>query len=208
MLETVELTKNQWKVAHGMAIALVKDETDVNEFGKTIAYLREFCDRTDAGDRFFKYLHTLAKQGQQIGHSKKTVGYYEAIFETCDRYLRAYQSDPAAMLQILGWTFRLMKYYKVAEPIGETEVPDPPRSERQAEIAEVAESQDFEVGQTIEATVTAIKGNKVTYEILGTIKLTEKEPKHAKKLTEGQTVTVEIVALKDDGSLRKVKYVT
>jgi ABC-type uncharacterized transport system ATPase subunit len=59
----------------------------------------------------------------------------------------------------------------------------------------------------LEATVTAVKGNKVTYEILGTIKLTEKEPKKAKSLSEGQKVKVEILDLKEDGSIKKVKCV-
>jgi ABC-type uncharacterized transport system ATPase subunit len=63
------------------------------------------------------------------------------------------------------------------------------------------------VGQILDATVTGVKGNKVTYEILETIKLTEKEPKKAKLLSEGQMVKVEIVSLKEDGSLKKVKCV-
>ncbi len=78
-------------------------------------------------------------------------------------------------------------------------------SARQAEIAEVVASQAFKIGQILEATVTNIKGNKVTYEILGTIKLTEKEPKKASSLSEGQNVQVEIVDLKEDGSIKKVK---
>jgi ABC-type uncharacterized transport system ATPase subunit len=55
--------------------------------------------------------------------------------------------------------------------------------------------------------VTAVKGNKVTYEILGTIRLTEKEPKKAQSLSEGQTIKVEILDLKEDGSIKKVKCV-
>jgi hypothetical protein len=45
----------------------------------------------------------------------------------------------------------------------------------------------------------------VTYEILGTIKLTEREPRRASMLQEGQTVNVRIVSLKEDGSIRSVK---
>jgi uncharacterized membrane protein len=61
------------------------------------------------------------------------------------------------------------------------------------------------VGQIVEAKVTAVKGNKVTYEILGTIRLTEKEPKKAQSLSEEQTVKVEILDLKEDGSPKKIK---
>jgi uncharacterized membrane protein len=46
----------------------------------------------------------------------------------------------------------------------------------------------------------------VTYEILGTIRLTEKEPKKAQSFSEKQTVKVEILDLKEDGSPKKVKY--
>jgi hypothetical protein len=111
------------------------------------------------------------------------------------------------MLQILGWAARLMLYYKEAGPIGE--LPQPPiQSKREAEIQAVSAAHRFEVGQKLEATVLSIKTNKVTYEILGTIKLTTKEPKMAAVLTEGQITTVEVVALKEDGNLKTVKCST
>ncbi len=75
------------------------------------------------------------------------------------------------------------------------------------EIAVNANTHNFAIGQILEAKVTAIKGNKVTYEILGNIKLTEKEPKKAQTLSEGQTVKVEILDLKEEGSIKKVKWV-
>lgn len=84
------------------------------------------------------------------------------------------------MLQILGWVARLMRYYKDAGvPIGEIATPQTTvlESARQVEIAKVVQAQDFQVEQIIEAQVTKINSNKVTYEILGTIRLTEKEPK-------------------------------
>jgi uncharacterized membrane protein len=40
---------------------------------------------------------------------------------------------------------------------------------------------------------------------MATIRLTEKEPKKAQSLSKGQTVKVEILDLKEDGSIRKVK---
>jgi hypothetical protein len=46
----------------------------------------------------------------------------------------------------------------------------------------------------------------VTYEILGTIRLTEKEPKKAQSFSEDQVVKVEVLDLKEDGSPKKVKY--
>jgi nucleoid DNA-binding protein len=103
-----------------------------------------------------------------------------------------------------------MRYYKDAGvPIGEIPPPTalPVESARQQEIAKVVESQDFQVDQILEATVTKISGNKVTYQILGTIKLTEKEPRKASLLKEGERVKVKIVDFKEDRSIKKIKLV-
>lgn len=207
MLTTTDLTSIQWQVADAIARQLVLDQSDHNELRKTIAYLRAYSDRADAGKQYFDYLNTLARNGNRIGHSNQTRSYLESIVETCQRYLVAYKDDVPAMLQILGWAARLMLYYKEAGPIGE--LPQPPiQSEREAEIQAVSAAHRFEVGQKLEVTVLSIKTNKVTYEILGTIKLTTKEPKVAAVLTEGQITTVEVVALKEDGNLKTVKCST
>jgi len=201
------LSDNQWKVAHAIAQQLVLNKADANELGKAIAYLRAFGDKPDAGKGFFKYLQTLSNNGRTIGHSGTTSGYYHTISKVCNESLRQYEEDPTAMQEILGWGFRLMRYYKKAMPAGEDNAiaAEPIVSERQAEIAEVLQAQEFQISQKVEAKVTAIKGNKVTYEILDTIKLTQKEPKNYQTLSEGQTVTIEIVELKEDGSIKKVK---
>jgi hypothetical protein len=205
-LVTESLTENQWEIAHAIAQTLVKEQTDVNELGKAIAYLRNAVNQNqaDANSRFFKYLKTLVGNGRQIGHSGKTTDYYRSIDKACSDCLKGFQGDASTLLQILGWASRLMRYYKEAGPIGEVVAPVV-ESARQVEIAKAIGSHEFAVGQIVEAKVTAVKGNKVTYEILGTIRLTEKEPKKAQSLSEGQTVKVEILDLKEDGSLRKVK---
>ncbi|MEG4487667.1 hypothetical protein [Microcoleus sp. D2_18a_B4] len=205
-LVTESLTENQWGIAHAIAQTLVKEQTDVNELGKAIAYLRNAVNQNqaDANSSFFKYLKTLVGNGRQIGHSGKTTDYYRSIDKACSDCLKGFQGDASTLLQILGWASRLMRYYKEAGPIGEVVAPVL-ESARQVEIAKAIGSHEFAVGQIVEAKVTAVKGNKVTYEILGTIRLTEKEPKKAQSLSEGQVVKVEILDLKEDGSLRKVK---
>lgn len=205
-LVTESLTENQWKIAHAIAQTLVKEGTDVNELGKAIAYLRASVNEPNAGARFFKYLKTLVSNGRQIGHSQRTSDYYRSIDEACVKHLQSEQTNPQKMLEILGWSARLMRYYREAGPIEEIVAPVA-ESGRQAEIAQVMQSQKFEIDQKLAATVIAVKGNKVTYEILGTIKLTEKEPKKASSLQEGQSVEVKIVAIKEDGSIKSVKCV-
>ncbi|MBE9188374.1 hypothetical protein IQ270_28010 [Microcoleus sp. LEGE 07076] len=205
-LVTESLTEDQWKIAHAIAQNLVKEQTDVNEFGKAIAYLRNAVNQnlSDANSRFFKYLKTLVGNGRQIGHSGKTTDYYRSIDKACSDCLKGFQGDASTLLQILGWASRLMRYYKEAGPIGEIAAPVV-ESARQVEIAKAISSHEFAIGQIIEAKVTAVKGNKVTYEILGTIRLTEKEPKKAQSFSEEQVVKVEILDIKEDGSPKKVK---
>ncbi|MBW4641461.1 MAG: hypothetical protein KME23_00260 [Goleter apudmare HA4340-LM2] len=207
-LSSESLTDAQWEIAHVIAQTLVKDNTDVNELGKAVAYLRASVQQPNATSRFSTYLKTLVSSGRQIGHSGRTIDYYRNIDKACSDYLKG-MTDAHTMLQILGWVSRLMRYYKDAGPIGEIAPPSAPSVEsiRQKEIAKVAKSQDFKVDQILDAVVTKINGNKVTYEILGTIKLTEKEPKKASFFQEGQTVKVKIASLKDDGSIKSVKFI-
>jgi hypothetical protein len=208
-LSSESLTDAEWDIAHAIAQSLVKEDTDVNELGKAIAYLRTIVNESDSTSRFFKYLKTLLSNGRLIGHSGRTTDYYRSIDKACSDYLKGV-GDGYTILQILGWVSRLMRYYKDAGiPIGETTIPTPfpVESARQVEIAKVVRSQNFQVEQILEAKVIKINGNKVTYEILGTIKLTEKEPKKAQSLCEGQMVKVEIVDIKEDGSIKKVKCV-
>lgn len=207
------LSDRQWQLAHAIAQQLILDDADANELGKAMAYLRAIADESDAGNRFIKYLETLATQGHRIGHSKRTKGYFTSMEGVCKQYLMGDLGNSAALLAIVGWAFRLMRYYKegvppetVREMAAATEVMEV-QSERQAEIAEVLEEVDLSVGAELDATVATIRGNKVTYEILGTIRLTQKEPKKAGSLSEGQTVRVAIAELKDDGGLKKVKLV-
>lgn len=204
------LTDKDWDVTHAIATTLAKADTDVNELGKVIAYLRSIINqnRNDGVSRFFKYLKTLVTNGRQIGHSGRTLDYYRSIDQACSAYLKGYQGDAETLLEILGWSARLMRYYKV-EPIGEipSATVSVSESSRQREITKVAQSQNFKLDQVLEAKVTKVSGNKVTYEILATIKLTQKEPKKASSLQESQMVKVKIVALKDDGSIKNVKCV-
>ena len=204
----MSLTDKQWEIAHAIAQTLVQENTDANEVSKIVAYLRTVIDKNDATSRFLTYLKTLVRDGKMIGHSKKTSDYYTNIETICSQYFKS-NSDASTILQILGWVSRLMKYYNNSGvPMGEITVPTAVvvESARQAEISKISESKEFKEGDTIDAKVTKINGNKVSYEILGIIKLTQKEPKKASLLQEGQTVKVEVVSLKDDGSIKSVKF--
>jgi len=66
--------------------------------------------------------------------------------------------------------------------------------------------QKFTEGQILDAKVSNIKGVEVTYQVLDGTKKTTKEHKQAKLLEEEQNVKVKITALKDDGSIKNIKY--
>ena len=213
-IESQSLTGPQWQAAHEIAVELVKSETDVNELGKVIAYLRAAVSKPDAGSKFFKFIKTLVSNGKQIGHSGKTLDYYRSIENACDLFLRDYQADGLAMLQVLGWTSRLMRYYKTA-PIGELEaisqersaVPDV-QAQRKAEIKASISAQKFEGVKIVDAKIVnkKDKGKEVTYEIVATIlKFTNKEPKKFDALSVGQVVKVEIIEITADGIPKKIK---
>jgi hypothetical protein len=207
--ETVSLSDQEWNIAHAIAQDLVSAATDPNEVKKALEYLRKFNTKSDLGKSFFQYLTTLAKNGDRVGHSSKTVEYYRSLEKACKKHLADYQDQPQLMLKILGWTTRLMRYYKTT-PQGEWEIShEPKQSERQAEIENASSAQEFSEGQEIEATVAELlkKGNKVTYEIAATTqRFTEKEPKKYKSLSEGQKVKLRILRL-EDGKIKKVKCV-
>lgn len=116
-----------------------------------------------------------------------------------------FDGEISELLQILGWTVRLVFYYKEVPPVGEVVIPELP-SRRQLEVQAALEGQVFEEGQELEAVVRNIKGNKVTYEVMGSVRLTEKEPKSCNLVTLDQPVIVRVEKLQDDGSLKKVKY--
>ena len=207
------LTEAQWQSAHKIAIELIKSETDPNEVSKANSYLRSTIDRPDAISKFFKYISTLVSSGNQIGHSRKTVEYYRNIAAAYKDHLSD-QESPQVMLQILGWTSRLMRYYKTA-PIAELDaklqekaaIADT-QAQRLEEIRASVQSQSFEVGNIIEAkVVNKSSGNKVTYELVGTsIKSSIREPKMFDKLEIDQTVKVQITEI-TDGIPRKFKRV-
>jgi CRISPR-associated protein (TIGR03986 family) len=67
-------------------------------------------------------------------------------------------------------------------------------------------SHKFVEGQILDAKVSNIKGIEVTYQLLDGTKKTTKEHKKVDFLQEGQDVKVRITALKDDGSIKNVKY--
>ncbi|MDY6782160.1 MAG: hypothetical protein SW833_06340 [Cyanobacteriota bacterium] len=202
---TESITDKQWETIHNIARDLVQKKVDANELKKAIAYFRATIDLPDAKLHFSKYLKTLACHGAQIGHSDRTPDYYRNLEKTYSKYLANFQGNANTILQILGWVSRLMLYYKAVGSEDIAVLTEEPISARQAEIKDAIATHNLTVGQVLDAKIAAIKGNKVTYQVLDTIKHTQKEPKKYTSLLEGQNVKIEIVNLREDGKIKKVK---
>jgi len=162
---------------------------------------------------FFSYLTTLAKKGQQVGHSKQTKEYYENINEVCSTYLSHYQDRPFLMLKILGWSARLVKYYLTSsiaeETILQSFLYEVDSSKQEVEICQKSPEQSFVIGQVVDAVVLSKKstGKKITYKILGTdVKLTNREPDKFDNLSNNQKVQVKIIKLEEQ-KIKKIKLI-
>ena len=57
-LVTESLTEREWGIAHAIAQSLVKEQTDVNELGKAIAYLRASVNEPNASR---KHIHPFSQ---------------------------------------------------------------------------------------------------------------------------------------------------
>jgi hypothetical protein len=204
-----DLTDNQWQAAHAIARYIVQGGANAGELKKAMAYLRTCADAPDGGTRFFKYLGNLVSGGNRIGHSKRTVEYYRGLNEACIKYLQPLQDSPQVMLEILGWAGRLIAYYQ-ASPIAElanASMEIEAESAKQAAIKAAAAEAKFELGRVVPAIIKAMKGKEVTYELTGGIKLTQKEPKNADKLSVDQSVQVEIIEMRETGVPKKLRLV-
>jgi len=141
-------------LADQMAREWVGRNTDPNEVAKALTYLRGHPD----GPGFFRYLHTVQEHGGAVVRSGRTLQYYYAIHEVCQRHLRDYQDEPQQMTLILGWAVRLMRYHKVAPKLRPPTPPEPisapPPSEPLAQPRHIG---DLKVGMTLRGTVRAIK---------------------------------------------------
>jgi predicted thioesterase len=200
-----------WDAAHKIVTMLVQEQQQIesnkdgirSELNKIIAYLRTTIshNQDNIGENFFKYLKALVDNSTSIKRSEKTPDYYRSIQKICTQHLTAaIQSNPEAMLEVLGWASRLF-IAATLENFGESA-----QTNRQIEIQTAAKSQSLQVRDEIEANITKISGNKVTYQLLNIFSKTVKEPKHYASLIIGQTVIVEITEI-ENGVPKKIKYI-
>ncbi len=123
------MDKRQWEIAHDIAFDLVDWGTDPNELGKVIAFIRRHQSESNTKDRLMTLVQRLASTRNALIRSRQTQRFYRNIQEACETHLHDV-SDTGEILTVLGWSLRLMRYYKV-EPERAAEEQRRPQAQRQ-----------------------------------------------------------------------------
>jgi len=233
--DPVDLSPQSWDLAHGIAMTLAKEGVDVNELSKCLAYLRSVAHLPDAGSRFFRFTGELVRETglHRSNETPRYYRLIDQTCKRYLQSLQDRPAEMLQILGWAARLARYYKDGGV--PIGEIPSPPDPNGGRpthsrggeakpqpealrpkeqpeqkqaqpQVENAAASTKTRFKIGQHLKANITNIKGNEVTFQIVDTdIKLTQKEPKRAGSLTVGQEVEVEVLDLRGDGRVRKVR---
>ena len=166
------MDKKQWTIAHDIAFDLVDWGTDPNELGKVIAFLRRNKGDNVAKDRLMSLVQRLASSRNALIRSRQTQRFYQNIREVCEDHLYDI-NDTTELLCILGWSLRLMRYYRV-EPERAVEEQRQPQKSKQApkphppqtsQLQKAPEKPKVKIGDKVNATILKKNGSKVTVEL-------------------------------------------
>lgn len=129
MLATEELNDDQWKVVHDIAEKLADEQIKIDrskdtietEAKKILSYFVQAIGSKNSGEHtgrvLFDYLDLLKKNSSKLGHGKtNTSNYYMAIESACKK-LKRFEDDPKIMSVVLGWSIRLIRFYKRGERV-------------------------------------------------------------------------------------------
>ena len=163
------MDKRQWEIAHDIAFDLVDWDTDPNELGKVLAFVRRYQNDSKTKNRLLSLVEQLANTRNALIRSRQTQGYYQNIQEACQQHLRDI-SDTGEILTILGWSLRLMHYYRVEperaveaqrRPQAPEHTPEP-RPIQTPQPPKEPEKPRVKVGGRVNATILKKEGSQVT----------------------------------------------
>ncbi len=181
-MQAQQMDEEQWAIAHDIAFELVDRGTDPNELGKVIAFMRRARDSDNAKDRLMSLVQRMADSRNALIRSQQTQRFYRNIKEACQQHLRGI-NEAEELLHILGWSLRLMRYYRV-EPKRAAEEQRGPRSTKgqqktpqqrlrvqKPQLTQAPkpptqpEKPKFKVGDRVSATILKKDGFKVTVQL-------------------------------------------
>jgi hypothetical protein len=111
------MQETDWRLAEAVARDLVNRETDINELQKVVSFARIQTTMPGArvGEKFFALLDAMARDGRYLVRSGRTLDYYRDLQAVCREHLSGYRTaggeEGKKLVEILGWTARLMRYY-------------------------------------------------------------------------------------------------
>ena len=166
------MNKKQWSIAHDIAFDLVDWGTDPNELGKVVAFMRRYKDEGEAKNRLMSLIQRLANTRNALIRSRQTQRFYRNIQEACETHLHDV-SDTGEILAILGWSLRLMRYYRVEperaveeqrRPQAQQQTPEPRPTQTPQQLKE-PEKPKIKAGDRVNATILKKDGFKVTVQL-------------------------------------------
>ena len=166
------MDKKQWSIAHDIAFDLVDWGTDPNELGKVVAFMRRYKAESDAKNRLLSLVQRLANTRNALIRSRQTQRFYRNIQEACETHLHDV-NDTGEILTILGWSLRLMRYYRVEPERAAEEQRRPqtprhtpqPRPTQTPQLPKEPEKPKVRVGDKVNATILKKDGFEVTVQL-------------------------------------------
>ena len=166
------MEEKQWSSAHDIAFELVDRGTDPNELGKVIAFVRQNKAESDIKDRLTSLVQRLSSTRNALIRSHQTQRFYRNIQESFEEHLHDIE-DTTELLLILGWSLRLMRYYRV-EPKRAVEEQRPQQAQQQKPkqssmksvfLKQETEKPKIKTGDRVNATIVKKDGFKVTVQL-------------------------------------------
>lgn len=161
------MEKKQWTIAHDIAFDLVDRGTDPNELGKVIAFVRQ--NKTESGikDRLTSLVQRLSNSRNALIRSRQTQRFYQNIQEAFQEHLHDIE-DTTELLLILGWSLRLMRYYRI-EPKRAVEEQRPQQPQQPKIISPPLPKEkpkpNIKISDKVNATILKKEGFKVTVQL-------------------------------------------
>ncbi|MDE0012276.1 MAG: hypothetical protein OXU36_14090 [Candidatus Poribacteria bacterium] len=165
------MEKEQWTIAHDLAFDLVDRGTDPNELGKVIAFVRQNKTESDMKDRLTSLVQRLSNSRNALIRSRQTQRFYQNIQEAFQEHLHDIE-DTTELLLILGWSLRLMRYYRI-EPKRAVEEQRPQQPQQQPQQPKIIPpplpkekpKPKIKVSDKVNATILKKEGFKVTVQL-------------------------------------------
>lgn len=209
-MTTLQMNETRWSIARNLASTLMNKMTDVAEFDKVTAFMRQYHKADDALDKFNTLLQQLAYSSDAPTQSGKTREYYKIIQDCCQKHLEGI-NDPNELLLILGWCRRLIRYYKVEPKRADEE--QLPQQQKQTQkqpkmqlsfLKKETEKLKIKVGDKVNATILKKDQFKVTVQLDtdNKEKLTFERPYYPGKI--GATVKLKVNEVNEDAHITKV----